>query len=410
MANPSLQGNEIVYVVPVDPNGTASPLQIPYTTGNIAALGSSTNSTDVITPLTTVGNGTITAAGIVGRITSRSGPVANFTDTTDTAANIIAALPASAAIGTSFKYDYINNTFNIATITGGTGVTVSNITTVNPGMAATYLLTYTAANTITMAGVSVQSASGDVTSSPATFIFVTSTVTTAVGTTLTASQLSGGYIIRSGPTAAFSDTTDTAANLIAGYNLFGGVPIGTASYILIKNTTNFNETILGGTGVTITGGSVITPNSEASYLYTQTGANTVTLTLAAVGNSGSGLLNTQFNAIATATTFALTGAQMAGALGTYINLTGTLAAATNVQSATAAQIVAAIPNATVGGSYEMRIINSSGAAFAWTLTTNTGVTLTGTQTIAQNTWRDYVVTLTSLTAVTIQAVGTGTQS
>lgn len=38
MANPALQGNEIIYVVPVDPNGTLSPLRIPYTTGNVAAL------------------------------------------------------------------------------------------------------------------------------------------------------------------------------------------------------------------------------------------------------------------------------------------------------------------------------------------------------------------------------------
>lgn len=122
------------------------------------------------------------------------------------------------------------------------------------------------------------------------------------------------------------------------------------------------------------------------------------------------LPQTQFTAIATNTPCTLTGAQMAGANNVVVNLTAALAGAGTLNSPTAAQIVAAIPNAAVGQSYRLRIINSSSGNFAWTLTTATGITLTGTMSIAQNTFRDFNVTLTSLTAVTIQQVGTGATS
>jgi hypothetical protein len=93
-----------------------------------------------------------------------------------------------------------------------------------------------------------------------------------------------------------------------------------------------------------------------------------------------------------------------------LNLTGTLGGAANAQLPTVAAMVAAIPNAFATQSYKLRIINSSGGAFAWTVTTNTGWTLNGTMSIAQNTWRDFYITLTSLAAATLQNIGTGTFS
>lgn len=119
---------------------------------------------------------------------------------------------------------------------------------------------------------------------------------------------------------------------------------------------------------------------------------------------------TQYTAVSGNTPATLTGPQEAGSPDLTINMTAALAGAGTLNSATAAQIVAAIPNAVVGYSYRMRIINSSSGNFAWTLTTNTGITLNGTMTIAQNTYRDFYVTLTSLTAVAIQSAGTGTNS
>lgn len=114
-----------------------------------------------------------------------------------------------------------------------------------------------------------------------------------------------------------------------------------------------------------------------------------------------------FTAVAGNTPLQLTGAQVGGASDVVVNLTATLAGAGTVTLPTVAQLVAAIPNAFVGMSYNLRIMNSSGGAFAWTVTTNTGWTLTGTMTIAQTTYRDFIVTLNSLTAATLQQVGTG---
>lgn len=151
----NLTGNELVYVNPTNSGSNSlGAFQYPTTTGAIAALAAAGTSTLVFTPLTTVGAGTITASGIYNKATNRGGPQvgAAFTDTTDTAANIIALLPASDGIGTAFQYTYVNNTNAIATLTGGMGVTVSGITAVPANSWARYIVTYTAAATITMVG------------------------------------------------------------------------------------------------------------------------------------------------------------------------------------------------------------------------------------------------------------------
>ena len=123
---------------------------------------------------------------------------------------------------------------------------------------------------------------------------------------------------------------------------------------------------------------------------------------------------TGYNAATNTTGFTLAAQQVSGAAQNYLNLTGTLAAGANAQMPTVASMLAALPtvvqNSPVGLSFQLRVINSSGGAFAWTVTTNTGWTLNGTMSIAQNTWRDFIVTITSATTATLQAVGTGTQS
>lgn len=106
-----------------------------------------------LTTLTTVGAGTIIAADVVSQQTARSGPVAAFTDTTDTAALIIAALPSGSPVGFSFRWTYQNNTAYNATLAGGTGVTISGNSIVPALTSATYLVTYSAASTVTMAYV-----------------------------------------------------------------------------------------------------------------------------------------------------------------------------------------------------------------------------------------------------------------
>lgn len=119
-----------------------------------------------------------------------------------------------------------------------------------------------------------------------------------------------------------------------------------------------------------------------------------------------------YNTNSATTDATLTGANISGGdAAVVLNMTGALGAGGNAQLPTVANLVSAMVNNPVAGaSYRLRVINSSSGAFDWTVTTNTGWTLAGTMTIAQNTWREFIVTLTSLTAATLQSVGTGTYS
>lgn len=117
-----------------------------------------------------------------------------------------------------------------------------------------------------------------------------------------------------------------------------------------------------------------------------------------------------YNAVSGNTPLQLTAANISGSSDVNVGLTAVLAGAGTATLPTAASLIAAIPNYVIGVGYNLRIINKSTGAFAWTIATNTGWTLNGTMTIAQNTSRDFVVIPTSATAVTLQEVGTGTDS
>jgi len=106
----------------------------------------------------------------------------------------------------------------------------------------------------------------------------------------------------------------------------------------------------------------------------------------------------------------LSAAEISGGSDVVLNMSGALTGAANAQLPTVAALIAAISNIAIGQTYRLRIINSSSGAYAWTVTTNTGWTLNGTMSIAQNTWRDFIVTLTSAAAATLQSIGTGTNS
>jgi hypothetical protein len=109
---------------------------------------------------------------------------------------------------------------------------------------------------------------------------------------------------------------------------------------------------------------------------------------------------------------ALAAAKVTGAEDLVVlGMTGVLGAGKNAQLPTVAAVVAAMGRTpAAGSSYRLRVLNKSSGAFEWTMTTNTGWTLAGTMTIAQNTWREFIVTFASATAATLQSVGTGTDS
>lgn len=149
----ALTGNELLQVQGITNSGLPSGQTFQTNTQAIADLFGPVPDA-FITSLNTVGNGTITATGITGGFIARGGAQlsAPFTDTTDTANAIIAGISGSL-VNDSFLFTYQNLTNAVATITAGSGVTVSTITVVPPTSFASYLVTYTAASTVTMAGV-----------------------------------------------------------------------------------------------------------------------------------------------------------------------------------------------------------------------------------------------------------------
>src|SRR5215831_8922637 len=134
------------------------------------------------------------------------------------------------------------------------------------------------------------------------------------------------------------------------------------------------------------------------------------------GSEMASILNTaapgasQYSAATNTTSFTATAAQFAGTNFCVLNCTGTLGSGQNITTPTAAAIIAAMGSPLVGGNYRLRIINSSGGAFSWTVVAGSGVTINGTATIAQNTWRDFLVTVATASTITMQSIGTGTTS
>ena len=111
-------------------------------------------------------------------------------------------------------------------------------------------------------------------------------------------------------------------------------------------------------------------------------------------------------AVASAT---LTAENISGGTGQVaLALTGTLTGAANATLPTVAALIAANPSYVSGQMYQLRIRNESAGAYTWTVATATGWTLNGTMTIAQTTYRDFFVTITSLTTATLQGVGGST--
>lgn len=230
-----------------------------------------------------------------------------------------------------------------------------------------------------------------------------STLTTVGAGTLTAAILASGLVTRTGPVAAFTDTTDTGTAL----DLLLGAPAVGASFLFeYKNSTAFAATILGGTGVTISGRTVVTPNSVGEYLLTKTAANTYTML--GIGIYPQAIFGVQA-LVATAdngTTQTLTTAMVTGGLQTFHASSGGTTPSLTLPLGT--DMDTALPDMRVGQSYLLRVINSnSGTA---TIVTNTGWTLTGTLTLATNTWREFVITKTGTGTYTGASVGTGTNS
>lgn len=225
-------------------------------------------------------------------------------------------------------------------------------------------------------------------------------ITTVGAGTLTAAALLGGDILRSGPTSAFTDTTDTAALIQAAW--VGSV--GSSFQFVYQNTTAFAATLAGGSGVTLSGPLIVPANMWTRGLAVWTGTNTITIYLIESGQLAT-LPDTKFSTSSVATGSMAAGL-ITGAKKTVWIQTGATPGAQLVRSA--ANLLADTPNGRVGMSTQVRICNTGAGTLTVTADGGATVTLTGTMTIAQNFWSDFILTFTGAATATLQYIGSGT--
>lgn len=97
-------------------------------------------------------NQVLTVAAIAGGIYQRSGMTVGRTDTTDTAANYLAAF-TGMDIGDSYIFKISVTVAVVLTLAAGTGVTLAGKTTVAASGVGEFLLTKTSATTVTITGL-----------------------------------------------------------------------------------------------------------------------------------------------------------------------------------------------------------------------------------------------------------------
>lgn len=302
-STPPLTGAEYV---DIDAGGAVT---LRTTTAAIGGLSGGGATTDYVsTSITTVGNGTLTAAALLGGIVVRTGPVAAYTDTTDTAANILTSIGTFVS-GATIAFIIKNATAFPQTIAGGTGVTAPTTNIIGPFQEGEYFGTIggtAAAPTIVLSHIQT----GAISSVPSSVTPQIATLATNGAGTLTAAAITGGLINRTTVAAPFTDTTDTAANIIAANpGLLG--KIGASFIFIYSNNSTGLATIAGGTGVTVSGVTNIPFGMSAEFLITYTAAATLTMvglgvtnaasTLLPVAGASSGQTNIQATAVAAGT-------------------------------------------------------------------------------------------------------------
>lgn len=266
----TLNGTETVVV------GTASPQITTATTQQIAALGSAGKQT-ANTNITTVGNGTLTAAAIDGRLITRSGSVAAFTDTTDTAAAIIAAI-SNPFVGQSFQLEIINNTLFTQTLANGLNVTLSGISVIPGASWLRVLVTLTSLTAVSMYGIET---GGNISSPPAKF----TTASLSVGAVPAGAITGADFVVwQNTGTTPGAQTVRTAAQMLA--DTPGGY-IGLATVFRIVNTGSGTLTLTADAGatVTITGHAAVLTNTFVDYVLTFNTATTATIQSIGAGTS-----------------------------------------------------------------------------------------------------------------------------
>jgi hypothetical protein len=206
--------------------------------------------------------------------------------------------------------------------------------------------------------------------------------------------------VTSGTGYATATALATTTNSAAGSGLQVDITVGENAFILFPATGETVDTGVANAGIVVQPGVDLTLNCFTAGAWKPSTQHPV------VTNE-----SYSTNAATSAATLAAA-ALVGGWTEVVVNMTGTLGAGAALTLPTVASIIAAAPLPFVAGqTYRLRVINSGGGAYAWTVTTNTGWgTLLGTMTVNQNTWRDFIVTFLSGNAMQLQSIGTGTNS
>lgn len=273
----ALTGNETLQVQGQDANGAPAATTQQTTTGAIAGLSGNGITPDIVnTAITTVGNGTLTAVGLLGGLITRTGPVAAYTDTTAAASAIVNAIGVFSAGGT-FPVTIKNATAFPQTLSAGANVTLPATNVIGPFQETTLygVIGGTAAAPTVIFN---HLGTSQISASPTVGSPLSTALATVGAGVITAAMINGGIVARGGSqlNAAFTDTTDTAVAIVAGNaGLIG--KIGASMLVWYQNATNANATLQGGVSVTVSGITVVPSGTAALYLLTQTAANTITM-------------------------------------------------------------------------------------------------------------------------------------
>ena len=371
-----LTGNETLQVLGQDATGRPAAITETTTTGAIAALASVAFGSDVVTNITTVGNGTLTAAGLVGGVINRTGPVAAYSDTVATASQIY----TQAGSVTGSFYTIIKNTTPfLQTLVTTTGITLPTSVKVPPNSAATYLVTIVSSVATTFSHVETVPLTTNA-------LEIVTALTTVGAGTITAAGIAGGVTTRTGAVAAFIDTTDTATAIIAAQP---NAHIGLSWEYTYRNNTVAPATLAGGSGVTVSGITIIPANGNVKYLVTYTAATTITMVAVSTGSFSVDATDTtkqiafRASGATTGTTAYITAVNAADAVYTLPAATGTFAALNAVQTWTAAQTFTNSDLKLLGSSTGVQTFtsaNGGSSSFTTTIPAVTGVLATTTGT------------------------------
>jgi hypothetical protein len=218
------------------------------------------------TAISTVGNGTLTAAAIVGGLITRTGSTAAYTDTTATEAEINTAL--GGEVTDQGWWLVIRNTVAFdQTITGGDGVTVSGNAIVPGNSVGLFYCVNAGSNSIVITGVGAM---------PQCRL-----KNYQFNTTAAASPVTPAAKLLTGANEVFYEvTTDGAFSLVTrtAAELYGDIPnchVGFSYLLTIINRGNSTITISPGSNVTMAEATIATLLTQ-TYLVTFTSATAAT--------------------------------------------------------------------------------------------------------------------------------------